>query len=216
MNYQAVLFDLDGTLLDTLTDVATAANRALRSLGFPEHSRDSFKYFIGDGVESLVRRVLPKDACDLTATKRFTELLRTEYGRCWAATTRPYEGIPELLNALTMRHIPFAVFSNKPDEFTRLCISQLLRDWQFAEVLGTGPSLPNKPDPAGAIEIARRLGIVPADMVYLGDTKTDMQMAIAARMYPVGALRGFRPADELISNGAKATLEEPLDLMKLL
>ena len=115
-------------------------------------------------------------------------LMRKEYAQHWAATTRPYDGIPALLDTLTTRGIPMAVLSNKPDEFTKLCVAKLLPKWKFAAVLGAGTSLPMKPDPAGAREIARRLSVAPGEVVYLGDTNTDMQTAVAAGMFPVGAL----------------------------
>jgi phosphoglycolate phosphatase len=216
MSYQAVLFDLDGTLLDTLTDLGDATNHALRRLGCPEHPRGDFKYFIGDGVETLMRRVLPKDRCDAATMAACASLMRTEYAKCWAATTRPYAGISELLDALAARGIPMAVLSKKPDEFTKLCVAQLLPDRPFVAVLGASPAMPRKPDPAGAREIARRLGLAPRDIVYLGDTNTDMQTAIAAGMFPVGALWGFRAADELITSGAKMLVEKPMDLLRIL
>jgi phosphoglycolate phosphatase len=216
MTYQAVLFDLDGTLLDTLTDLADAANHALRSLGFPEHPRERFRYFIGDGVETLIQRVLPTGRCDTATMIDCGRLMRDEYGKNWAATTRPYAEIPELLDALTARGIPMAVLSNKPDEFTRLCVARLLPGWRFAAVLGAGPSLPKKPDPAGAREIARRLGVAAGEVVYLGDTNTDMQTAVAAGMFPAGALWGFRTADELSASGAKLLVKRPLDLLRIL
>ncbi len=216
MKFNAVLFDLDGTLLDTLTDLADAANHALRSLGFPAHPRESFRYFVGDGMETLVRRVLPEDRCDAAMLGECAELMREEYGRRWAATTRPYDGIPELLDALAAHGMPMAVFSNKPDEFTRLCVAQLLPRWRFAAVLGAGTALPKKPDPAGAREIAHRLGVAPSEVLYLGDTNTDMQTAVAAGMFPVGALWGFRTADELTQSGARALVERPMDLWTIL
>jgi len=216
MSDKAVLFDLDGTLLDTLTDLADATNHALRSLGFPEHPRESFRYFVGDGVETLIQRVLPGDRCDAATMAECASLMRREYGRRWAATTRPYNGIPELLDSLASRGIPMAILSNKPDEFTRLCVSQFLPGWQFAAVLGAGTLFSRKPDPAGAREIARRLGVAPGEVVYLGDTNTDMQTAVAAGMFPVGALWGFRTADELTASGAQALAERPLDLLLII
>jgi phosphoglycolate phosphatase len=216
MNCKAVLFDLDGTLLDTLTDLADATNHALRSLGFPEHPRESFKRFVGDGVENLIERVLPAGRRDAATMAACGGLMRREYGKRWAATTRPYEGIPELLDALTRRGIRMAVLSNKPDEFTRLCVAELLPKWQFAAVLGAGAALPKKPDPAGAREIARRLAVAPAEVLYLGDTNTDMRTALAAGMFPVGALWGFRTADELTASGAQALVERPLDLLPMI
>ena len=199
-----------------LTDIADAANRALRSLGLPEHPRESFRYFVGDGMETLIERVLPEDRCDAATAAECASLMSREYAARWAATTRPYAGIPELLDAVTSRGIPMAVLSNKPDEFTRLCVAELLPGWQFASVLGAGPSLPRKPDPAGAREIARRLGVAPGEVLYLGDTNTDMQTAVAAGMFPVGALWGFRTAEELTASGARALVARPLDLLGII
>lgn len=216
MNYKAVLFDLDGTLLDTLTDIADASNHALRRLGFAEHPRESFRHFVGDGVETLIERVVPVDRRDAATMAECARLMREEYGRRWSATTHPYAEIPELLNALAARDVPMAVLSNKPDEFTKLCVTQLLPDWRFAEVLGAGTSFPKKPDPAGAREIARRLRVAPGEVLYLGDTNTDMQTAIAAGMFAAGALWGFRTADELTASGAQALIEKPLDLLKII
>jgi phosphoglycolate phosphatase len=216
MSYKAVLFDLDGTLLDTLTDLADATNYALRSLGFPEHPRDSFRYLVGDGVETLIERAVPKDRRDSATLAECLSLMRGDYAEHWAATTRPYEGIPELLDALSACSIPMSIVSNKPDEFARLCVSRLLPNWQFTAVLGAGPALPKKPNPAGAWEAARRMGVAPREVVYLGDTNTDMQTAVAAGMFPVGALWGFRTADELTASGAKVLAEKPLDLLRLL
>jgi phosphoglycolate phosphatase len=216
MKFNAVLFDLDGTLLDTLDDLADASNAALDRLGFPPHPVASYKYFIGDGVESLVRRALPPEACNEATVVRCATMMREEYGRRWADKTRPYAGIPELLDALAVRGTPMAVLSNKPDEFTRLCVAQLLPKWRFAVILGAQASLPKKPDPAGAVLGAAQLRLAPADMLYLGDTNTDMQTAVAAGMFPAGALWGFRTADELTAQGARVLLRTPIELLKLL
>lgn len=216
MTFQAVLFDLDGTLLDTLDDLADATNRALRELGFAEHPVEAFKYFIGDGVENLVRRVLPRECGDAATLSRCGQLMRTHYAQGWAAKTKPYEGVSELLDALTAGGVPMAVLSNKPDEFTKLCVGQLLPRWRFQVVLGAGDRLPKKPDPAAALEIAAQMNLAPAAFLYLGDTNTDMQTAVAAGMFPVGALWGFRTAEELTAHGAQVLLKRPQDLMTLL
>ncbi|MEN6458979.1 MAG: HAD family hydrolase [Thermoguttaceae bacterium] len=216
MNYRAVLFDLDGTLLDTLTDLADSTNAALRSLGFPTHPRESYQQFVGDGVERLIQRALPVERRDAATVAACGRCMRKEYGDRWAATTRPYAGIPELLDRLTDRRMPMAVLSNKPEEFTRLCVAQLLPGWKFAAVVGAGPALPKKPDPSGARQIAAELGVAPGECLYLGDTNTDMQTAAAAGMFAVGALWGFRTADELAASGARVLLKSPLDLLPLL
>ncbi|MCR4411808.1 MAG: HAD-IA family hydrolase, partial [Thermoguttaceae bacterium] len=127
-----------------------------------------------------------------------------------------YEGIPELLDALVARRLPMAVLSNKPQEFTRLCVERLLPRWRFATVVGAGAALPRKPDPTGALCIASEFGVSAERILYLGDTNTDMQTAVAAGMYPVGALWGFRTRDELLASGARALVERPADVLRLI
>lgn len=214
--FQAVLFDLDGTLLDTLADVANATNAALVRLGFPTHQRDAYRYLLGGGMETLVRRALPEGSHDEEIIKKCHDAIIAEYDVRWAENTRPYPGIPELLAELDRRGIAKAVFSNKPDAFTKKTVEKLLPDFRFEIVSGAVPDVPVKPDPAGAIRIARELGIPPGRFIYLGDTDTDMQTAAAAGMFPAGALWGFRTAEELAANGAQALLEAPLDLLNLL
>jgi phosphoglycolate phosphatase len=215
MSFRAVVFDLDGTLLNTLDDLADSANFALRQCGFPEHPAESYKSFVGDGIDNLLRRAVPEDRCDPATLARCVDLTREQYAGCWAEKTRPYEGISGLLDALTVRGIPMAVLSNKPEEFTRLCVERLLAGWHFKVVLGARPSLPRKPDPAGARQIAERLQLEPAEIVYLGDTGTDMQTAVSAGMFPVGALWGFRTAEELIAHGARVLLQNPVELLRV-
>jgi phosphoglycolate phosphatase len=216
MIFRAVLFDLDGTLLDTLDDLADSANLALRRLELPEHPVEAYKQFVGGGIENLVRRAVPEDRRDAATLAECLKLTRENYAARWAEKTRPYDGIPELLDALAARGIPMAVFSNKPEDFTRLCVERLLAAWHFEMVLGATPALPKKPDPAGAHEIARHFQVALAEVLYLGDTDTDMQTAVAAGMFPVGALWGFRDAEELTANGARVLIERPLDLLPLL
>ena len=212
-SHLAVLFDLDGTLLDTLEDLADATNAALGELGLPPHPLEDYKQFVGDGIENLIRRALRQERPDDALLARGIELARGQYARRWAEKTRPYPGIAELLDALTTRRIPMAVLSNKPDEFTRLCVERLLPNWQFQVVQGASDNLPRKPHPGGALAIAAEILVVPADVLYLGDTNTDMQTAVAAGMFPVGALWGFRTAEELLSNGAAALAGTPGDVL---
>jgi phosphoglycolate phosphatase len=216
MAYAAVLFDLDGTLLDTLADLADSGNWALGQLGFAAHPTEAYKYFVGDGVENLVRRAVPAGKADTATVARGAALVREAYAQRWADKTRPYHGIPELLDALAARRVPMAVLSNKPDDFTHLCVERLLPRWPFAAIVGARASLARKPDPAGALHIAEQLGLAPAQVLYLGDTNTDMQTAVAAGMFPVGALWGFRAADELTANGAQRLIASPQELLGLL
>ena len=149
MPCKAVLFDLDGTLLDTLEDLADATNAALAELGVPGHPLEAYKTFVGDGLENLVRRAMRQEHLDNGLLARGIGLTRQEYASRWADKTRPYPGIPDLLDGLSRRAIPMAVFSNKPDEFTRLCVTRLLSGWHFQAVQGAMPELPRKPDPRG-------------------------------------------------------------------
>lgn len=216
MRFSGVLFDLDGTLLDTLADVADATNAALGQLGYPGHPLEAFKYFIGDGMEQLARRALGPGPHDPGLVVQCVERIREEYTRCWACKTRPYDGVPELLDQLTARQVPMAVLSNKPQDFTRLCVQRLLGQWRFDVVVGAGGQFPPKPHPAAARHIALVLRLPASQIVYLGDTNTDMQTATAAAMYPVGALWGFRTAEELRASGAQLLISQPLELLPLL
>ncbi|MBM4444165.1 MAG: HAD family hydrolase [Chloroflexi bacterium] len=214
--YRAVLFDLDGTLLDTVQDLADSVNAVLRRHGFPEHDVQAYKYFVGDGVEELARRALPEDQRREPLMAGCVAAIREEYSQRWANNTRPYDGIPELLDALSAAGIPMAILSNKPDDSTRATVSRLLAGWRFHPVVGASASVPMKPDPGGALAIARSLSLPPEAFIYLGDTATDMKTARAAGMYAVGALWGFRTAAELAQSGAQTIIERPGQLLELL
>jgi phosphoglycolate phosphatase len=216
MRVKAVLFDLDGTLLDTLEDIANSVNSALLRYGLPTHSVDAYRYFIGDGVTTLVSRALPDENRDNDIIAKCVKGFRQEYSRNWNVNTRPYEGVPELLDALAAKHIKMAVLSNKPDDFTKQCVSELLPNHSFEMILGQRDAIPIKPAPVGALQIADRLGIPPSRFLYLGDSAIDMKTAARAGMFPVGALWGFRPLEELLEHGAQAVIERPVDLLGLL
>lgn len=216
MKFEAVIFDLDGTLLDTLADLADSMNIALARFGFPTHDIDAYKYFVGDGMEKLTERALPEEQRDGETVKKALAVLKDVYGERQTAKTIPYPGVTDLLDKLCEKGIKSAVLSNKPQEFTQGIIQQLLGKWHFEQILGSRPGVPKKPDPTAAIEIAERLNIAPANFLYLGDTNIDMKTANTAGMYAIGALWGFRTKEELISGGAKKIIAHPLDLMKIL
>lgn len=216
MKFKAVVFDLDGTLLDTIDDLADSMNAVLAANALPTHGVDQYKYFVGDGVETLVERVLPENARDPETIRTLVTQMKRHYGQHWADKTRPYEGIPELLAELERRGLPIAVLSNKPDEATQGVVARFFPAVRFAWVQGALSSVPKKPHPAGAIAIAQRLGLAPADILYVGDTNTDMQTGNAAGMCTVGVLWGFRTAEELIANQAKTLIAAPAELLNLL
>ena len=216
MSFQAVLFDLDGTLLDTIGDLTDAMNSALRACGFEARTVAECKHFVGGGVKNFALRALPPDHRDAATLDKILSLYWVAYSKNWDCKTRPYDGIGELLDALAARGLALVVYSNKPDEFTQLTVRKLLARWPFAAVVGAREGVPDKPDPSSAVEIAGRLRIAPAGFIYVGDTNIDMRTAVAAGMYPVGALWGFRTADELLAGGAKTLIERPTDLLRLL
>lgn len=216
MRYKAILFDLDGTLLDTLEDLAVAANRALVSLGLPAHPVAAYRLFVGDGLRILAERLLPEAQRTVTLIDALVAAFEREYSRNWNKRSTPYAGIPEMLDQLTDDGYRLSVLSNKPDAFTRLCVEQLLPRWTFAPLLGQRSGVPKKPDPAGALEIAAELALKPAEVLYLGDTATDMLTARAAGMEAIGVLWGFRAADELREAGARHLIGHPAELAPLL
>jgi len=216
MNHQAIIFDLDGTLLDTIDDLTDSMNQALSRFGFLGHDRETYKCFVGDGIEALARRALPPENRNEEMVAQCVAAMREEYALRWDKKTHPYPGIPELLDALFQGGWPVSILSNKPDDSTQMAVAKLLPRWSFQIVLGARPSVPKKPDPAAALEIAGLLHLIPDQFLYLGDTGTDMKTALNSGMFPIGVLWGFRTAQELIAHGAKVLIEKPLDLLPYL
>ena len=216
IEYQAVVFDLDGTLLDTIDDLADAANRSLEKLGFPVHPTSAYKIFVGDGMRALVERILPEDKRDDATVDRAYEMMREEYSQSWDAKSKPYEGICEMLRSLESKGMKLAVLSNKPDFFTKLCVKKFFPDTNFQQVLGVCEIRPPKPDPTGALNLAKELGVEPRNCLYMGDTNTDMQTANSAGMFAIGVEWGFRTREELAKNNARKIISRPAEVLELL
>ena len=212
--FRAVLFDLDGTLADTLADIANATNRALAVLGCPTHPLAAYRYFVGDGTRNLCLRVLPADRQHLVNDA--LRLMRTHYEAHCFDETRLYPGIPELVAALHQRGLKLAVLSNKPDAFTKQMIERYFRPSPFDIVRGQMADVPLKPDPTAARQVAAELGMAPNQWLYLGDTNTDMRTAHNAGMRAVGVLWGFRERKELLDSGAQVLVATPAEVLTLL
>jgi len=211
---RAVIFDLDGTLLDTLEDLADAMNHVLQRRGFPVHPVEAYKGFVGEGIAKMVERAFPTDARLEADIRSGIERMREEYATRWNRKTRPYAGIPELLDVLADRRVPMGVLSNKPHAFVRRMVDAYFGSWEFAGVIGESDGR-RKPDPAGALEIRSAMGLPAAQICLLGDTWTDMETARRAGMVPVGALWGFRSEAELERTGAAALIARPGELLDL-
>jgi len=213
MTYEAVIFDMDGTLLDTIEDIADSMNAALTCLGFPVHPGDRYRDFVGDGIEVLAMRALPESLRSAEIISKCVETMREEYGSRWSIKTRPFPGIPELLDSLTGMEIKLSILSNKLDSFTKAMARTLLRKWSFHEVRGLSPDCPRKPDPCGARICAERMGADPMRCIFLGDSAIDMVTATRAGMTPFGALWGYQDRERLLSHGARVLLDDPRDLL---
>ena len=212
---KACIFDLDGTLADTLESMAYVTNEIMQKYGLKTLPTDNFRYYSGEGADMLMQRAL-KDAGD-------KELIHYEEGRrlyreMFAADPMykvvPYEGMPETLKELKKRGIRLAVCSNKPHPAAVKVIAQLYGD-DFDMVLGQSDAIRRKPAPDGPLMIAGKFGVRPDECMYVGDTSTDMKTGKAAGMFTVGALWGFRDREELNANGADLVAEHPTDLVKI-
>ncbi len=209
---RAVIFDLDGTLVDSLGDIAAAMNRSLAGRGFPTHPVDAYRTFIGEGVQKLAERALPPGQQQQKAA--LLQAYQADYAENLLQTSAPYPGIPELLDALSARSIPMAILSNKPDAPTRRMVETLLGKWRFRAVAGERPGVPRKPDPAAALELARAMDVAASAVSFVGDTLVDVSTARAAGMRPLGVLWGFR-AREVAAAGVP-TVQHPGELLPLL
>jgi phosphoglycolate phosphatase len=214
---KALLFDLDGTLIDSLADLASAINRMLALKGYPPRELALFPKFIGEGMRTLVERALPESARDDATTVEdcLAEYVR-QYDLCWHEQTRPYKGIREVISAAQAQGLRIGCISNKGHHFTQLCCAHFFPDVTWDVVFGHREGVPRKPDPAAAHEAAGILGLATSDCAYIGDSGIDMQFASRAGMRAIGVTWGFRGAEELQENGADMLVNQPTELLRLL
>lgn len=214
---KAVIFDLDGTLSDSLVSIAYCANRALKKFGLAPFETDCYKYFVGDGAAELIRRCLLHQKADERA---LYEQVKAEYDELFQVDcmyqVKPYEGIPELLQELKRLGVRMAVLSNKPHANTQKVVYDLFGDGVFDLVQGQTPEISRKPSPDGVFRIAKKLKTPVEEMLYLGDTNTDMQTGKAAGAFTIGVLWGFRDRQELEENHADAIVACPQEILQYL
>ena len=216
MKFSAVIFDLDGTLLDTLEDIANSANEVLRRLGASEHPIGAYNTLVGDGVSVLFQRAWPAALNDSKLLQTAVDCFQEVYADEWYKRSKPYEGIECLLSRLAENQVPLAILSNKPDRFTHQCVARFLGKFPFASVHGQKAGVPRKPDPAGVFAIARELSLRTEDIAYVGDTNTDMETAVSAGCCAIGVSWGFRAVEELLRSGAQKIVHTPGELADLL
>lgn len=210
---KGVIFDLDGTLANSIEDIADSMNQVLEENNFPTHDYATYKTFVGRGVRTLVEKSLPLENRDAKEIEKNFDRMMQVYDENCIVKTCLYPGIKDLLDALSERGIKISVFSNKANELTQKVVKVLLADWKLEYVLGAGGDIPRKPDPKGAILISEKMGIDPSELMYIGDSGVDMATAQNSGMHAVGVLWGFRDMEELLTNGAQTILEKPMDLM---
>ncbi len=214
-NIKAAIFDLDGTLLDSLADIAKTTNTALQSKGFPTKPVEDFRYFVGEGIYNMLLRSAPAGTDEQTL-QELVNIAKDEYSKHWARETKIYSGIEQMLVELQKRNIKLAVLSNKLEGFTKTVVQHFFPHTPFLEVLGSTKEKNAKPDPTKALVIASSLGVMPEQVMFMGDTKTDMQTANNAGMVAIGVLWGFRQKQELQDNMAKLIIEKPMQILDYL
>ena len=210
--YKTIIFDLDGTLIDTLTDIAEAANAVLEKMAFPQHHPDSYRTFVGDGLLALAGRMVPAGTAD-HEVRAAADLFRIAYKNCWDKNASPYPGIMRMLETLNQHPLNLAVLSNKPDDFTQLFVNRFFPEKMFGQVMGNRSGLPRKPDPTAAHAIAGFFGSENSSCLLVGDSGVDMQTGQNAGMTSLGVSWGFRGRQELIESGADLIIDRPSELL---
>lgn len=214
--FRAVLYDLDGTLLNTISDIARAMNAELSARGFPVHHVDEYRSMVGWGLEELVRKALPATAVDDAQVRVLLSGMKQRYDAEPVVETVPYAGVVELLSEVNRLGIPQAILSNKADEIVHKVVGKTLSAVAFSVVIGARAGVPNKPDPTAALEVCARMDIPPSACCYVGDSEVDMETARAAGMFPIGVSWGFRSVEQLKKAGAGAIVSRPSQLLEML
>lgn len=215
MKYKAVIFDLDGTLVNSIKDIADAMNKVLIKKKYNTYSYEVYKTFVGSGLKNLVIKALPFDSPSEEEVNESVQEMLTIYSENCTNKTIPYDGVLDLLKELEKLPLKVSIFSNKEDSLTKKVAAALLPNI-FSPVLGLKEEALKKPNPKVALEIAEKIKIKPEEIIYVGDSDVDIQLAKNAGFLPVGVSWGFRSKQELIENGAFIVLDTPLDLLKLL
>lgn len=213
--YTTVIFDLDGTLLNTLDDLADAGNRLCAAYGWPRHPRDAYRYFVGNGIPKLIERLAPPECRDPQTLAAALAFYQEDYGRHLRDKTAPYPGVPAMLRALHGAGVRLAVLSNKADMLARTVVGDYFDPALFAAVQGARPGVPTKPAPDAPLALMAQLKADPAFTLYVGDSNVDMLTARAAGVDGCGVLWGFRTKEELEQAGARYLAADAGELARI-
>ena len=211
---KGLIFDLDGTLLNTIKDIGDSVNAMLEDYGFKTHSIDEYRLMVGNGFNDLIYKALPSSASENKQLEGLEKFLYY-YNLNYMNSSLPYDGIVELLKELEKRGIKLGVNSNKREDYTVSLLEAYLKDIHFIKVVGQKDQ-PKKPDPLGARQIIEAMGAKEEEVLYVGDSKTDMMTAKNANLRSIGVLWGFRDEKELLLNGADYIAKKPLDILKII
>ena len=211
-----VIFDLDGTLLNTIADLAASTNHALAANGYPTHPTEEYRFFVGNGINKLFERALPEGEKTEANVLKIRQRFIPYYDVHCVDLTKPYPGIPELLKTLQQRSVQIAVASNKYQRATGKLIPYFFPDIHFTAILGQREGIPRKPDPQIVHEIMRMANVRTDEVLYVGDSNVDMQTANNARVDSVGVTWGFRPRAELEQGNPFAIIDKAEELLSFL
>ena len=211
---KGIIFDLDGTLLNTAEDLATASNRVMEDYGYPTYTTEEIMYKVGNGNRNLMLRCLPEDK--EYQTDEALELFKKHYADCYMEKTRPYEGMPELLEKLSERGVLLAVNTNKLNEYCENLIKKNFPGIHFVKILGNVPGIPRKPDPAGVALILKEMNLSGEEVLYIGDSDVDIRTAGNAGVRSVWVSWGFRKLEDVLSAGPDALIDKPEELLDLI
>lgn len=212
---KAVIFDLDGTLLNTIDDLGDSVNYVLKKHNYPTFSIEEYKYKVGNGMRKLIERSLPENKRNDETIEQVLAEFMAYYGEHKMDKTAPYDNIEQLLKTLKQKGVKTAVVTNKAHISAKPLMDEVFPDL-FDAVIGQKEGVPTKPDPTSVFAVLKELGVSADECLYLGDSGVDMQTAKNAGIFGIGVLWGFRKADELIENGAKKLIGKPQELLELL
>ena len=212
---KAVIFDLDGTLLNTIDDLGDSVNYVLKKHNYPTFSIEEYKYKVGNGMRKLIERSLPENKRNDETIEQILAEFMAYYSEHKMDKTAPYDNIEQLLKTLKQKGVKTAVVTNKAHISAKPLMDEVFPDL-FDAVIGQKEGVPTKPDPTSVFAVLKELGVSADECLYLGDSGVDMQTAKNAGIFGIGVLWGFRKADELIENGAKKLIGKPQELLELL